>query len=208
MLLPLVRLGLLPVAGDLLSIASALFFAMQIFRTEKTSRLLPEGSNLPYMSIILATVAAVSCACTAAVHWQDAAAALASLQVVWDRALDGLGPSDTPISAARPMFDLVYTSFCSTDLVLLIELVALQTVSSTEAALIYSLEPVSGRQAGWLAGWLEVCCKSTAVPSVPCLVWLHVARCKGQQPRVVQSSVLNPIGADRDWLPALSRVCC
>lgn len=149
---------LLPVAGDLLSIASALFFAMQIFRTEKTSRLLPEGSNLPYMSIILATVAAVSCACTAAVHWQDAAAALASLQVVWDRALDGLGPSDTPISAARPMFDLVYTSFCSTDLVLLIELVALQTVSSTEAALIYSLEPVSGRQAGRQAGWLEVCC--------------------------------------------------
>lgn len=35
-------------------------------------------------------------------------------------------------------------SFCSTDLVLLIELMALQDVSSTEAALVYSLEPVSG----------------------------------------------------------------
>lgn len=130
-------------AGDLLSILSALFFAMQIFRTEKTSRVLPEGSNLPYMAIILATVAAASCGSAAAVHWQDAAGAWASLQHVWNTALDGLGPSDTPISAARPVFDLVYTSFCSTDLVLLIELVALQTVSSTEAALIYSLEPVS-----------------------------------------------------------------
>jgi hypothetical protein len=95
------------------------------------------------MAIILATVAAASCVGAAAVHWQDAATALASLKTLWDTAMDGLGPSDTPISAARPLFDLVYTSFCSTDLVLLIELVALQSVSSTEAALIYSLEPVS-----------------------------------------------------------------
>jgi threonine/homoserine efflux transporter RhtA len=44
----------------------------------------------------------------------------------------------------RPLMELLYTSFCSTDLVLLIELLALQDVSSTEAALVYSLEPVSG----------------------------------------------------------------
>lgn len=130
-------------AGDLLSILSALFFAIQIFRTEKTSRMLPEGSNLPYMSIILATTAAASIASTAVVHWQDAAAAFGGLQQLWDTAVDAVGPSDSPISGANPLFELVYTSFCSTDLVLLIELVALQTVSSTEAALIYSLEPVS-----------------------------------------------------------------
>jgi hypothetical protein len=151
-------------AGDLLSIASALFFAIQIFRTEKTSRVLPEGSNLPYMAIILATVAAASCAGAAAVHWQDAATALASLQALWDTAMDGLGPSDTPISAARPLFDLIYTSFCSTDLVLLIELVALQSVSSTEAALIYSLEPVS---------------RLFAMPLLWCLV---AASCGAEQP--------------------------
>lgn len=116
---------------------------MQMFRTEKTSRSLPEGSNLPYIAIILGTVAAVSCVSAAAVHWQDAAAALASLRHVLYGALDALGPSDTPVSGAQPLFELMYTSFCSTDLVLLIELVALQTVSSTEAALIYSLEPVS-----------------------------------------------------------------
>jgi drug/metabolite transporter (DMT)-like permease len=133
-----------PNAGDLLSILSALFFAVQIFRTEKTSRLLPEGSNLPYMAIILATVAAASCGSAAIVHWQDAAAAFGGLQHMWDTALDALGPSDTPVSKAQPLFELIYTSFCSTDLVLLIELIALQTVSSTEAALIYSLEPVSG----------------------------------------------------------------
>ena len=127
---------------------SALFFAMQIFRTEKTSRVLPEGSNLPYISIILATVAAASCVSAGAVHWQDAAAAVASLKEVLAGAFDALGPSDTPVSGAQPLFELIYTSFCSTDLVLLIELVALQTVSSTEAALIYSLEPVSGLVVG------------------------------------------------------------
>lgn len=105
--------------------------------------MLPEGSNLPYMSIILATTAAASIASTAVVHWQDAAAAFGGLQQLWDTAVDAVGPSDSPISGANPLFELVYTSFCSTDLVLLIELVALQTVSSTEAALIYSLEPVS-----------------------------------------------------------------
>lgn len=145
-----------PDAGDLLSILSALFFAIQIFRTEKTSRVLPEGSNLPYMSIILATVAAASCASAAVVHWQDAAAAFGGLQHMWETAVDALGPSDSPISGAQPLFELIYTSLCSTDLVLLIELVALQSVSSTEAALIYSLEPVGGMLATALAA--VMCC--------------------------------------------------
>lgn len=101
---------------------------------------------MPYISVILMTVAAASCASAAAVHWQDAAAAFDSLRHVWDGAVDALGPSDSPVSGAQPLFELIYTSFCSTDLVLLIELVALQTVSSTEAALIYSLEPVSSRR--------------------------------------------------------------
>jgi drug/metabolite transporter (DMT)-like permease len=132
-------------AGDLLSIISALFFAMQLFRTEQTSRKLPEGSALPLMSVIVSTVAAASITAAAAVHWQDAAAAAGSLWHVLAGGLRAIAPwIDTGSDTARPLMELLYTSFCSTDLVLLIELLALQDVSSTEAALVYSLEPVSG----------------------------------------------------------------
>uniref|UniRef100_A0A383VDB4 EamA domain-containing protein n=1 Tax=Tetradesmus obliquus TaxID=3088 RepID=A0A383VDB4_TETOB len=134
-----------PNVGDLLSIISALFFAMQLFRTEQTSRKLPEGSALPLMSIIVSTVAAASMAAAAAVHWQDAAAAAGSLGHVLGGGLRAIAPwIDTGSDTAQPLMELLYTSFCSTDLVLLIELLALQDVSSTEAALVYSLEPVSG----------------------------------------------------------------
>jgi hypothetical protein len=110
------------------------------------------------MSITLATIAVASCAGTAVVHAQDAAASLAALGAVLGTALSSLGPGDSPAGAAQPLWELMYTSFCSTDLVLLIELVALQSVSSTEAALIYSLEPVSWRLGGVQADGGAGCC--------------------------------------------------
>jgi hypothetical protein len=118
---------------------------MQLFRTEQTSRKLPEGSALPLMSIIISTVAAASVTAAVAVHWQDAAAAAGNLYHVLAGGLRAIAPwIDTGNDTAQPLMELLYTSFCSTDMVLLIELLALQDVSSTEAALVYSLEPVSG----------------------------------------------------------------
>eukprot|EP00878_Enallax_costatus_P021769 GHUV01023062.1.p1 GENE.GHUV01023062.1~~GHUV01023062.1.p1 ORF type:complete len:275 (+),score=90.51 GHUV01023062.1:264-1088(+) len=131
-------------AGDVLSIVSALFFAMQLFRTEQMSRQLPEGNALNLMAVIMTTVAVASVSGAAVVHWQDAAAAAASLWHVVASALNAMGPGDSGADTAQPLWELLYTSFCSTDLVLVLELMALQHVSSTEAALVYSLEPVSG----------------------------------------------------------------
>jgi hypothetical protein len=119
-----------------------------MFRTERAARQLPPGSALPFMAVILGTIALASCAATAAVHAQDAAGALATLRATLSAALASLGPGESPVGAAKPLLELGYTSLLSTDLVLLIELVALQSVSSTEAALVYSLEPVRGTGGG------------------------------------------------------------
>lgn len=131
-------------AGDALSIISALFFAIQLFRTEQMSRKLPEGNALNLMAVIISTVAVASVSSAVVVHWQDAAAAASNLWHVIASGIHAMAPGDSGSDTAQPLYELLYTSFCSTDLVLLIELLALQDVSSTEAALIYSLEPVSG----------------------------------------------------------------
>jgi hypothetical protein len=144
LLLLLLLLLLFGAAGDVLSIVSALFFAMQLFRTEQMSRQLPRGNAASLMAVIISTVAAASVTSAAVVHWQDAAAAAGSLWHVIMSGIHAILPGDSGTDSAQPLFELLYTSFCSTDLVLLIELMALQTVSSTEAALIYSMEPVSG----------------------------------------------------------------
>eukprot|EP00775_Hariotina_reticulata_P013252 gene13252-13382_t len=116
----------------------------KLFRTEQMSRQLPQGNAVSLMAVIISTVAAASLTSAAVVHGQDAAAAAGSLWNVIMSGVHALLPGDSGADSAEPLFELLYTSFCSTDLVLMIELMALQTVSSTEAALIYSMEPVSG----------------------------------------------------------------
>ena len=133
--------GAPPNIGDAISIVSALFFAAQLFRTEQVSREVPEGSALPLMAVSMGVVAAVSTAGAAAVHWEDAAATIGSLQHLVVAAVSGAAGSE---QAGKPFWELLYTSLCSTDLALFLELMALQSVSSTEAAMVYSMEPVSG----------------------------------------------------------------
>lgn len=47
-------------------------------------------------------------------------------------------------TAGIPWKEIMYTGVFSTDLVLFIELVALNNVSSTDAAIVYTMEPVLG----------------------------------------------------------------
>lgn len=96
-------------AGDILSIVSALFFAMQLFRTEHLSRQLPEGNSLNLMAVMMGTVAAASVSVAAVVHWQDAAAAVGSLWHVVLSALHALGPGDSGADTAQPLYELLYT---------------------------------------------------------------------------------------------------
>lgn len=145
-LLALVGTGLLeqgggvpPNVGDAISIVSAFFFAVQIFRTEKISRALPKDSALPLMAVAMLTTAGISATNAAVVHWEDAAAAASALSQL---VVAGVGGSSH--HAASALWELLYTAWCSTDMVLFLELLALQHVSSTEAAMIYSMEPLSG----------------------------------------------------------------
>lgn len=120
--------------GDALSIASALFFALQLFRTEHFSRTLPSSKCTHLMAMSMLTTAVISIVGAAGIHHADIAMHMQKLAQLWSQ----ISHSHIPVT------ELLYTSWCTTDLVLLLEMVALQTVSSTEAAIIYSMEPISG----------------------------------------------------------------
>lgn len=49
-----------------------------------------------------------------------------------------------------PVWPLLFTSLLSTDLVLILELLAMEYVSSVDAALVYSMEPVLGAGMAWV----------------------------------------------------------
>lgn len=142
-----------PNVGDAWAVASALFFGAQMFVAERHMRALPPKSELPLMGVSMLTVATLAAGAAAAAHSGDLAHVADGLQRLvgaWQAALPAaLGggaavPAAEAEEAARTLQQLFYTSVMSTDLVLFVELVALQLVTSTDAAMIYSLEPVVG----------------------------------------------------------------
>ena len=124
-------------AGDAWSLLSAVGFAIQIWRTEARAREADADQTLPLLAVTVATVAVLSTGVAAAADPPAAAALVASPDAVGSalRSLDW-GP-------------ILWTGIAATDGVLLIELVALRWVTSTDAAITYSLEPVLGSMAAW-----------------------------------------------------------
>jgi drug/metabolite transporter (DMT)-like permease len=120
--------------GDVWSLMSAIFFGIQVFRTEHYSRAIPSKSNLPLMAMIMLTTAVVSLSSAAVASPMD-------LGQAWQHVgeLPGL-----LLRGGFPWRSILYTGLLSTDFALWIELVALHDVSSTEAAIIYTMEPVMG----------------------------------------------------------------
>lgn len=124
--------------GDVWSLASAVAFAIQIWRTEARARQAGPDQTLPLLAVTVATVAALSTIAAAAADPAGAAAVTASPAAA--------------LAAARSLdwAPVLWTGLASTDGVLLIELVALRWVSSTDAAITYTLEPVLGAICAWL----------------------------------------------------------
>lgn len=121
--------------GDAYNLLSAACFAIQILRTEHFSRCLPRSTNLSLLSASLITTAVMGGLLTAVTHPREVASTLHSLLI----------PTEWLSSFRFPYVkELLYTGLLSTDLVLLIEMVALHDVSSTDAAIIYTMEPVLG----------------------------------------------------------------
>jgi drug/metabolite transporter (DMT)-like permease len=136
-----------PSIGDLLAVVSAVLFGAQLYRTEILSKRLPPAAALPVTAVAMLTVAMV--ASTAAVAQNSGAlgAQLAALaahapHMTWADA--GVAWGQVQSLQALPWGDLMFTGIFATLAVLLIELLALNTVSSTEAAIIYTAEPLWG----------------------------------------------------------------
>lgn len=126
--------GAAPCMGDVWSIISAIAFGVQIFRTEHFSRILGKGQMLPLMSVVLATTAVLA-----------AGAAGGTLPALITTAIANPATAlAAAVGAHIPWLQVLYTGLFTTDVALLMELVALRDVTSTEAAIIYTMEPVLG----------------------------------------------------------------
>lgn len=150
--------GAAPSLGDLWSFLSAVAFGFQVFRTEVWARRLGSAASLPLMSVVLATTMVLSgLACVA--NNPAAVASVLEHPVATEHLLTGGG---------LPWLSVLYTGLVTTDLALLMELFALHDVPSTDAAIIYSLEPLLGASfayvllgerwgaAGWAGAFLIV----------------------------------------------------
>lgn len=115
--------GSAPSIGDLWSAISAMFFGVQMFRTEHYARTLGKDSGFDLMGAILATTAVITTGAALATH--SGSFHMEQLNTV-------------------PWGEVFYCGLLTTDVVLLMEVFALQDVSSVEASIIYTLEPVVG----------------------------------------------------------------
>ncbi|KAL4530773.1 hypothetical protein Ndes2437B_g04251 [Nannochloris sp. 'desiccata'] len=148
--------GAEPCLGDLWSVISAIAFGVQIFRTEHYSRILGQQQTIPLTSVVLTTTAALAIA----------AAGFAQPEVVHSLFTHPSTVLASVEATSIPWGEVLYTSLLTTDVVLLMEFVALRDVSSTEAALTYMLEPLGGAMlaciflgerfetTGWIGGGL------------------------------------------------------
>ncbi|KAK9816430.1 hypothetical protein WJX72_000116 [[Myrmecia] bisecta] len=157
-IIALVGVGLLeqggkaPNIGDAWGFASAVLFGIQVFRTEHFSRVLPQGSTLKLMSVIMATIAVMSASAALLLHPHETEHVLSHISSLPQMIADG----------HIPWMAIFYTGLLSTDVALWIEVIALHDVSSTDAAIIYTLEPVLGALFAYLvlderwgpAGWV------------------------------------------------------
>lgn len=126
-----------PSFGDLWSALSAMAFGVQMFRTEHWSRVLGKDSAFQLMSVVLTTTAILSTIAAAMSHPSET---VAFGELFFS---ENSGITSDAFSSI-PWAEVLYTGFLTTDVVLLMEVVALQDVSSVEASIIYTLEPVIG----------------------------------------------------------------
>ena len=121
--------------GDFWSFVSACLFGVQIFRTEYWSKQLGPESFLPMISLALVVISIISILGTVIVE------RLASSPML-------LVPFQFSSFHEVPWFEIIYMAFVVTNFGLWAEVVALQYVTSLEAAIVYTLEPILGAMMG------------------------------------------------------------
>jgi drug/metabolite transporter (DMT)-like permease len=134
--------GAPPSWGDFWNFASAVLFGVQIYRTEYWSKQCGSKHAVPMMAVALVMIAALSIISMLLTYPQQ------TLYLVQNpRGLDELLNS-----TILPWPAIIYMGVIVTDLGLWAEVIALQHVSSTEAAVVYTLEPAVGAMVAYF--WL------------------------------------------------------
>lgn len=128
------RSGTPPCLGDVWSFLSAVAFGVQVYRTEHWSRKL-DGDNdtLPLMAVVLVTTMVVS----------GGAALTTNYDYLMHVVGNGWGGLNQTLHTV-PWNEVFYTGLLTTDVALLLEMFALKTVPSTDAAIVYTAEPLLG----------------------------------------------------------------
>eukprot|EP01026_Neomeris_dumetosa_P002664 TRINITY_DN1071_c0_g2_i2.p1 TRINITY_DN1071_c0_g2~~TRINITY_DN1071_c0_g2_i2.p1 ORF type:complete len:438 (-),score=50.25 TRINITY_DN1071_c0_g2_i2:1407-2624(-) len=128
-----------PNMGDFWSLISAVGFALQIFRTEAICRGYCGKYVMQLLSIAVFVTFFFSAATASVMHPEGV---LAALNCIAHGTLSSGNLMD--LIQQCPGKEILYTGLLTTDAVLLIEMFALHDVSSVEAAIIYTMEPVLG----------------------------------------------------------------
>ena len=117
--------------GDFWSFVSACLFGVQIFRTEYWSKQLGPEAFLPMISLALMVISLIS---------------IIGAILVNHLASSPLLSATFQFSSIHefPWFEITYMAFVVTNFGLWAEVVALQHVTSIEAAIVYTLEPILG----------------------------------------------------------------
>jgi len=127
-----------PCWGDFWSFASAVLFGVQIFRTEHWSKRLGPQLFMPVISVSLVVIAVLS---IIGVLFTSPQSLISMLQRPF---------STLPETIQLPWSEILYMAFIVTNFGLWAEVIALQHITSTEAAIVYTLEPVFGAGLAWL----------------------------------------------------------
>eukprot|EP01025_Chloroclados_australasicus_P012846 TRINITY_DN1613_c1_g1_i1.p1 TRINITY_DN1613_c1_g1~~TRINITY_DN1613_c1_g1_i1.p1 ORF type:complete len:478 (-),score=50.12 TRINITY_DN1613_c1_g1_i1:1191-2462(-) len=128
-----------PNMGDLWSLISAVGFALQVFRTETICRGECGKHVMKLLGITVFVTFIFSALTTAIMHPAGFIDACSCFQ--HGSVFEG---SFVKLLQECPAKEILYTGLLTTDAVLLIEMFALHDVSSVEAAIIYTAEPVLG----------------------------------------------------------------
>lgn len=108
-----------------------------MLRTEMFTKSLPSSSTLPILGVATLTTSIISAALAATTHSAESVSFLYNL---FTHTLDIQGL--TSLIHGFPWIEILYTGIFSTALVLFIEMAALEHVTSTDAAIVYAIEPV------------------------------------------------------------------
>eukprot|EP00271_Cylindrocystis_brebissonii_P006353 TRINITY_DN190_c0_g2_i1.p1 TRINITY_DN190_c0_g2~~TRINITY_DN190_c0_g2_i1.p1 ORF type:complete len:639 (-),score=110.36 TRINITY_DN190_c0_g2_i1:591-2507(-) len=136
--------GKVSLAGDIWTLLSAFWFGVHMLRSEHISKRLPLDGAFPFIGLQLLTITAFAGAASLGEHVYNSDWGLLAPALQGDWATLG---ADT---FALPWLPMLFTGLMSTAFCLWIECVSLRDVSATEAAMVYTLEPLYGAAFAWL----------------------------------------------------------